>query len=72
MPLYEYACRSCADAFEVLQRIGADQTGLSCPACGGRELERQHSTFASGAATASVPGPAAEACPCGSPSRCGA
>jgi len=51
MPLYEYACRGCDDRFEVLQRMGAGAEGVSCPSCGGAELEREFSTFA--AATAS-------------------
>ena len=47
MPLYEYTCSSCEDRFEVLQRIGADASGLECPECGSVSLERQFSTFAS-------------------------
>jgi len=69
VPLYEYSCRSCDERFEVLQSMGADAGGLSCPECGGAELEKQHSTF-SGNASSSTPA-AGEACPCGSPMRCG-
>jgi putative FmdB family regulatory protein len=69
VPLYEYSCRSCDERFEVLQAMGAGARGLSCPECGGGELEKQHSTF-SGSASSSAPA-AAEACPCGSPMRCG-
>jgi putative FmdB family regulatory protein len=43
MPLFEYACRSCGHHFEYLTR--RDETP-SCPACAGRELEKQLSVFA--------------------------
>ena len=67
MPLYEYSCQSCEQRFEVLQKLGAGATAVRCPECGGSRLERQHSTFAGTVQqTAS-----AQACPCGSPARCG-
>ncbi len=43
MPLYLYACRGCGHEFETLVRAGHEP---SCPACQGRDLERQPSTFA--------------------------
>lgn len=47
MPLFDFRCRSCAHEFEVLIRPAShgDPTP-SCPACGGNELERLLSTFA--------------------------
>jgi len=51
MPLYEYACRDCEQHFEVLQRMGADASGLHCPGCGATRPRRLLSTFA----TASSP-----------------
>jgi putative FmdB family regulatory protein len=70
VPLYEYSCQSCEECFEVLQTMGADARGLSCPECGGVKLEKQHSRFSG---SASSPTHAeSEACPCGSPMRCGA
>jgi len=67
MPLYEYTCRTCGHRFEVLQRVGADSRGVSCPDCGSGEVAKQLSTFASatragGAMPCGAPGPAA----CGS------
>jgi hypothetical protein len=49
---------------EVLQRMGAGSAGLSCPACGQGELEKELSTFASGApaAGAAAAGPGAAGC----------
>jgi putative FmdB family regulatory protein len=43
MPLYEYACKSCANHFEVLVR--ASETP-ECPSCHGTELDRRLSVFA--------------------------
>ena len=65
MPLYEYSCRECGRRFEVLQRIGADATGVVCPGCGTGTVSKQFSTFAS-----SVAGGAGttDAMPCGAPS----
>jgi putative FmdB family regulatory protein len=63
MPLYEYACRKCGRRFELLQRVGADADGVTCPECGGSEVTKQFSTFAS-AVSASAGGPM----PCGAPS----
>jgi len=34
MPLYEYACKSCGNRMELLQRMG-DPPPAACPACGG-------------------------------------
>jgi len=40
MPYYEYRCADCGEVFEVLQKIGADNQGLSCPVCGGLPCEK--------------------------------
>ena len=63
MPLYEYSCRECGRRFEVLQRLGADGTGISCPGCGASHVSKQFSTFASGASAGEKSG----AMPCGAP-----
>jgi putative FmdB family regulatory protein len=62
MPLYEYTCRDCGAKFEVLQRMGADSTGVACPKCGGQQIAKQLSTFASTIAGGG------SAMPCGAPS----
>ncbi|MBN2231229.1 MAG: zinc ribbon domain-containing protein [Deltaproteobacteria bacterium] len=46
MPLYEYLCRSCGKTFEVLQRVGADNSALICPVCGARQPEKLISSCA--------------------------
>lgn len=40
MPIYEYDCRKCGAAFEVLVRKGKT---AACPACGSADLERRFS-----------------------------
>jgi putative FmdB family regulatory protein len=62
MPLYEYSCRACCRRFEVLQKIGADASGVVCPNCGATNVTKQLSTFASTVASGN------DAMPCGAPS----
>jgi putative FmdB family regulatory protein len=66
MPLYEYTCRECGRRFEVLQRLGADGSGVTCPGCGNANVVKQFSTFASAGA-----GPAAGGSGVGSAPGCG-
>jgi putative FmdB family regulatory protein len=37
MPIFEYACRSCGERFEVLVRTGSKP---ACPKCAGVDLEK--------------------------------
>lgn len=60
MPLYEYACKTCAKQFELLVR--STETP-ECPACHGTALERKLSVFA--AHTAAAPVASAGPGPCG-------
>lgn len=71
MPLYEYSCRECGRRFEVLQRVGSDGSGVTCPGCGATSVTKQFSTFASaihgsGSASGPMPCGAANASACGS------
>ena len=65
MPLYEYSCRGCGRRFEVLQRVGADHSGVGCPVCGSDDVAKQFSTFASAVSTSGG------AMPCGASSAAG-
>ena len=40
IPLYDFACKACGNAFEALVRGGAR---AACPACGSKQLERRFS-----------------------------
>ena len=65
MPLYEYSCRECGHAFEVLQRMGEQGDDLRCPACRSVGADRQLSTFAGRATQGSLAGAGAAAPACG-------
>lgn len=59
MPIYEYVCKTCGNAFEQLIR-GAQKA--QCPVCGKRRLDKKFSVPAAHShATADAP-----ACPYGS------
>lgn len=60
MPIYEYACHDCGNAFELLVR---SDTVPACPACHSQQLDKQLSVFAT---SASGPEPAPLPGPCGS------
>ncbi len=47
MPLYEFQCNECETAFEELVRSPAAVADVKCPACGGEQVRRKVSTFAS-------------------------
>lgn len=59
MPIYEYNCAECHHLFEILQRLDQDAGDLACPRCGGEQLEKQYSTFASTSTGKSSSAPAA-------------
>ena len=68
MPLYEYACRKCSHAFEVLAPARSD-TPPRCPACDAADVDRLLALPAAGRA---AEGPPATNCrgdgpPCGAP-----
>ena len=70
MPLYEYACKACANHFEALVRSSESP---SCPACHSTTIERKLSVFA--AHTNSAPArlsPPAGCGTCGDPRGPGA
>jgi len=61
MPIYEYRCESCETAFEAL--VTRSDPPAECPQCGGHELARQMSVFASGAGATNGVTPAAGPAP---------
>lgn len=46
MPIYEYACPTCHNRFELLQSLGAGGENLACPSCGSEPVKKLFSTFA--------------------------
>jgi putative FmdB family regulatory protein len=43
MPIFEYKCAGCGKISEFLEKANA--TKHTCPACGGKNLTKQFSTF---------------------------
>lgn len=48
MPLFEFICKKCNKKFENLVLNDKD-LDIQCPACGAKEVEKQFSSFSSGA-----------------------
>jgi putative FmdB family regulatory protein len=70
MPIYEYACQSCQNEFELL--VGPSSGKPSCPDCGSRKVQKKFSTFSAHQPAGSTPACAEGACPGGGhPSACG-
>jgi putative FmdB family regulatory protein len=47
MPLFEFVCTDCEQSFEELLR-NVDAAGqVTCPRCGGRQVKKELSSFAS-------------------------
>lgn len=68
MPLYEYECTDCGERFEVLQRMGEDGHGLTCPRCGAEGPRRKLSTFATSSEGAGGKTTGGAGAGCGAPS----
>lgn len=73
MPIFEYRCQDCGSRFEKLIRRDSDVASLTCPSCGENHLEKELSTFAAHANSASTPAPSPGPCGnmCPTPGRCG-
>lgn len=79
MPMYEYGCQACDTRFDMLRRMGQDDTDVSCPRCKSEHVARRLSVFAthsrdaagvSAAATAPAPVATGGGC-CGGSCGCG-
>lgn len=44
MPIYEYICLKCNEAFTVL-RLSTAEEAVTCPRCGSREVNKKMSVF---------------------------
>lgn len=62
MPIYEYRCEECDQAFEKLVR--AFRETATCPGCGSDKVERRFSTFAMSGASGGSPS-SGGGCGCG-------
>ena len=50
MPIYEYRCEACGEAFEVFVRSPSRLAKPICPKCGSQEVKKAFSRFGIGAA----------------------
>jgi putative FmdB family regulatory protein len=53
MPIYEYRCEECDEAFEVFVRSSSQETNPACPECGSRKVKKAVSLFGVGGAGSS-------------------
>lgn len=70
MPMYEYGCLACNSRFDRLRPMSQDDTGVTCPRCGGEQVQRRLSVFAAhtrgaGAAVAESAAPSTSGGGCG-------
>ena len=63
MPVYEYVCHACDQAFEKYVRAWGE--AVSCPSCESSSVEKLLSTFAFAAGDGSAPSSAGGGCGCG-------
>ena len=45
MPIFEYECRICSEAFDELIRRAEDEVDVRCPNCKSQEIEKKLSVF---------------------------
>lgn len=45
MPIYDYECLKCEEAFEVIRKVEERKDELSCPRCGSRKLRQKVTSF---------------------------
>lgn len=53
MPLYEFICDECGQAFELLVGFSQADAAHTCPNCGGEQTHRKVSSFAMGGSSSS-------------------
>ena len=46
MPIYEYGCKKCGNAFELMRPLADRDKASKCPNCGSRSVARKLSMFA--------------------------
>jgi putative FmdB family regulatory protein len=67
MPLYEYICSNCGEAFSLLRRLADRDDEIECPGCGEQQAQRQFSSFATLKGVSTDACPRAADCPSASP-----
>ena len=70
MPIYEYLCADCSDAFEELVSASTTAESVRCPECGGTTVTRLLSSFATPRPVGAAVGGGGGGC-CGGSCGCG-
>ncbi|MDA8082463.1 MAG: zinc ribbon domain-containing protein [Nitrospiraceae bacterium] len=66
MPIYEYTCNACKEAFE---KLVFSTTVVVCPACASPDVRKKMSTFGMGGGEKPSAGPSRSGAGCGSCSK---
>jgi putative FmdB family regulatory protein len=70
MPIFEFICESCGEAFEELVRSSSDTSKVICPQCSSNQVKKKISLFSAqapgGRATSYWGNPSASSCNTGS------
>ena len=70
MPIYEYLCRECSHEFEDLVSMSQRDHATTCPACGGKGVQRKVSVFSAQQDTRREAGPPPSCNQCEHLGRC--
>ncbi len=67
MPLYEYICKECQEAFELLRGLSERDEECECPHCGAKGRMERQSSLVSSAGRSLGDGASGSCGPSGSP-----
>jgi putative FmdB family regulatory protein len=65
MPIYEYSCQECGTNFEKFVRSMQSTGQVTCPECGGQQVRKGFSAFATASTTGPSPAAASSCAPSG-------
>ena len=54
MPVYEYQCVKCGEAFDIMASLSERDAKAVCPSCGSRDVTRKFGVFTKGGSLISV------------------
>jgi putative FmdB family regulatory protein len=54
MPIYEYQCTKCGEAFDIMASLDERDAKAVCPSCGSRHVTRKFGVFTKGGSRTSV------------------
>jgi putative FmdB family regulatory protein len=54
MPVYEYQCAKCGEAFDIIVSLSERDAKAICPSCGARDVTRKFGVFTKGGSRTSI------------------